>query len=116
VTTPEGKQSYYFTRRDVPIITIAGIQDAWTDPDSGDRMRSCSMIVTDASKFVSGIHNRMPVILESKDFEQWEHGSVQDATALTKPASDDLLDKRPVSTRVNSSRADASDATLIEAV
>jgi len=115
LTTPAGKQPYYFTRRDRQTITIAGVQDGWTDPDSGERMRSCSMIITAANKFVSGIHDRMPVILESKDFEQWERGNVMDAAALMKPAGDDLLDKRLVSRRVNSSRADASDATLIEA-
>ena len=74
------------------------------------------MIVTDANKFVADIHDRMPVILESRDFEQWERGSLQDAAALMKPADDALLEKRPVSRRVNRSRADASDATLIEAM
>jgi putative SOS response-associated peptidase YedK len=116
LTTPEGKQPYYFTRRDGQIITIAGIQDGWVDPDSRECLRSCSMIITNANKFVARIHDRMPVILESKDFEQWERGDAKDAAALMKPASDDVLDMRPVSRRVNRSRADASDATLIEAV
>lgn len=56
------------------------------------------------------------MILESPDFEQWERGHAEDAAALMKPAGDGLLEMRPVSKRVNSSRADASDATLIEAV
>ena len=116
VATPAGNQPYYFTRRDGRIITIAGIQDAWTDPGSGERMRSCSMVITDANKFVMDIHDRMPVILEFRDFERWARGCVKDAAALMKPADDDLLDKRPVSQRVKSSRADASDATLIEAI
>ena len=116
VATPTGKQPYYFTRRDGQTITIAGIQDGWIDPDSRECLRSCAMVITDANKFVADIHHRMPVILGSKDFDQWERGSVQDATALMKPASDDLLEMRPVSRRVNSSRADAGDATLIEAV
>jgi putative SOS response-associated peptidase YedK len=55
----------------------------------------------------------MPVILDAKDLEQWEHGDVKDAAALMKPASEGLLRKWPVSTRVNSSRTDGSDATLI---
>jgi putative SOS response-associated peptidase YedK len=116
VTTPGGKQPYYFTRRDRQIITIAGIQDGWTDPDSRERLRSCAMVITDANKFMADIHDRMPVILEPKDFEQWERGNVKDAAALMKPADDDLLNKRPVSRRVNSSRADGSDGTRIEAV
>ncbi|MBO0759274.1 MAG: hypothetical protein J2P54_25830, partial [Bradyrhizobiaceae bacterium] len=58
----------------------------------------------------------MPVILEAKDFEQWERGDVEDAAALMKPAGEDVLQKWPVSKRVNSSRAADDDATLIEQV
>ena len=31
----------------------------------------------------------MPVILEAKDFEQWEKGNVKDAAALMEPAGED---------------------------
>jgi putative SOS response-associated peptidase YedK len=116
VATPKGKQPYYFTRRDGKTLTIAGIHDYWRDPANGERLWSCAMVITNANRFVAGIHDRMPVILEPKDFAQWERGTVEDAAALMKPADDDLLEKHPVSMRVNSSRADASDATLIEAV
>jgi putative SOS response-associated peptidase YedK len=116
LTTPEGKQPYYFTRRDRRIITVAGVHDGWIDPNSRECLRSCSMVVTNANRFVLGIHDRMPVILESKDFEPWERGNAKDAAALMKPACDEFLEMRPVSKRVNSSRADARDATLIEAV
>ena len=76
------------------------------------------MVITDANKFVADIHDRMPVILEpERHFEQWERGNVKEATALMKPASEDLLEKRPVSRRVNSSRVRTpSDGMLIEAV
>jgi hypothetical protein len=40
---------------------------------------------------MSNVHNRMPVILEAKDFQQWERGNVKDAAALMKPASEDVL-------------------------
>jgi putative SOS response-associated peptidase YedK len=114
VTMPTGKQPYYFTRRDGRVITIAGIQDGWVDPATREALRSCSMVITEANGFVSDVHNRMPVILDAKDFNQWERGNVTDAAALMKPAGEDLLQKWPVSTRVNSSRANGSDATLIE--
>jgi putative SOS response-associated peptidase YedK len=58
----------------------------------------------------------MPVILEPKDFERWERGDVKDAAVLMKPSSEDVLQKWPVSKRVNSSRADGDDATLIERI
>jgi putative SOS response-associated peptidase YedK len=116
LTTPEGKQPYYFTRRDGQVITIAGVQDGWTEPQSRERLRSCSMVITEANKFVEDIHDRMPVILDAEHFEQWMDGNASDAAALMKPASEDLLQKWPVSKRVNSSRADDGDATLIEKI
>ena len=54
--------------------------------------------------------------LEAKDFERWEHGDVKEAAALMKPAGEDILQKWPDSKRVNSSRANDDDATLIEQV
>jgi putative SOS response-associated peptidase YedK len=56
----------------------------------------------------------MPVILESKDFEQWERGDLRDAAALMKPAGEKVLQKWPVSKRVNSSRTSDENATLID--
>ena len=56
----------------------------------------------------------MPVILEAKDFERWEHGDAKDAVALMKPAAEDTLQMWPVSKRDNSSKADDGDASLIE--
>jgi putative SOS response-associated peptidase YedK len=58
----------------------------------------------------------MPVILEAKDFEQWEHGDRTDAAALMKPAAEGVLEKWPVSKRVNSSRAPDDDASLIDVI
>jgi putative SOS response-associated peptidase YedK len=81
--TSEGKQPFYFTRHDGQV------------------------------KLAAEVHDRMPVILEAKDFEQWEHGDVKDATALMKPANENVLQKWPVSKRVTSSRADGADATLV---
>ena len=39
------------------------------------------MVITEPNKFVAEVHDRMPVILETKDFEQWEHGDPKDAAA-----------------------------------
>jgi putative SOS response-associated peptidase YedK len=112
--TPEGKQPYYFTRRDGQVMTIAAIQDVWRYSPSDDPIRSCAMLITEPNKFVAEVHDRMPVILEAKDFEQWERGNVEDAAALMRPAAEDLLQKWPVSKRVNSARTDDGDLTLIE--
>jgi putative SOS response-associated peptidase YedK len=54
----------------------------------------------------------MPVILEAEQFEPWLTGNA--GVELLKPAAEDALQRWPVSKRVNSSRADADDATLID--
>ena len=53
------------------------------------------------------------VILETKDFERWENGDPKDAAVLMKPADSDVLQRWPVSKRVNSSRAPDDDPSLI---
>jgi hypothetical protein len=61
--TPDGKQPYYFTRRNEQPVTIAGLWDEWKDVETGERLKSCTMIITEANDFVSEVHDRMPVIL-----------------------------------------------------
>jgi putative SOS response-associated peptidase YedK len=115
-STPSGKQPYFFTRVDGVVMTFAGLQDAWRDPQTGETLRSCTMVVTEPNRIAAQVHDRMPVILEPSAFEQWERGTPNDAAALLRPAADDVLQMWPVSRRVNSSRADDSDASLIERV
>jgi hypothetical protein len=70
---------------------------------------------TEPNKFVAEVHDRMPVFLEVKDFEQREHGDTKDAALMT-PAGEDVLQKSPVSKRGNRSRAPDDDASLIELI
>lgn len=95
-------------------ITIAGLWDSWQDRSTGERIKSATMIITEPNAFVAEVHDRMPVILEERDFEPWLAGVA--GTEILRPATNDVLQRWPVSKRVNSSRADAEDATFIEAV
>jgi putative SOS response-associated peptidase YedK len=109
-------QPYYFTRRDGEPITFAGLWSKWNNKETGQDLLSCTMVITEPNKYVAEMHDRMPVILEAKDFEQWESGDARDAAALMKPADEDVLQRWPVSKRVNSSKADDGDATLIDRI
>jgi putative SOS response-associated peptidase YedK len=113
---PGGKQPYYFTRRDGQPITFAGLWSSWNDREAGNKLLSCAIVITKPNKVVAEVHDRMPVILEAKDFEQWERGDTNDAAALMKPAGEDILQMWPVSKRVNSSRAPDDDASLIKPI
>jgi putative SOS response-associated peptidase YedK len=114
VTTEGGtKQPFYFTRRDGQVMTFAGLYDVWKNPETGNAVRSCTMVVCPPNAFAARFHDRMPVILETDDFMAWERGHAREAAPLMKAAGEDVLQARPVSMRVNSSSADEHDATLI---
>ncbi len=72
------------------------------------------MIITEPNNFVAEVHDRMPVLLAEKDYEPWLSGNA--GLDLLKPAAEDLLQRWPVSKRVNSSRASDDDPTLIDPV
>jgi putative SOS response-associated peptidase YedK len=109
-------QPWYFTRRDGQPITFAGLWSKWKGKEAGHDLLSCTMVITEPNAYVREVHDRMPVILEAKDFEQWEQGDVKDAAALMKPAGEEVLQRWPVSKRVNSSHAPDDDASLIEKI
>jgi len=110
--TSSGKQPWYYTARDGSALAAAGLWDSWRDPEAGKPLLSCTMIVTEPNAIAAEIHDRMPVLLTQEQFEPWLSGKA--GVDLLKPAPDDLLQKWPVSKRVNSSKAPADDATLIE--
>jgi hypothetical protein len=56
----------------------------------------------------------MPVILEADQFKPWLSGSA--GLEMLKPAPNDVLQKWPVSRRVNSSRASDDDETLVDPI
>jgi putative SOS response-associated peptidase YedK len=91
---------------------LPGIWDEWQDKASGESVKSCTMIITEPNKFVAEVHDRMPVLLAEKDYEPWLSGKA--GLELLKPAAENVLQKWPVSKRVNSSRAPDDDQTLIE--
>jgi putative SOS response-associated peptidase YedK len=114
-TTPGGKQPWYFTARDgSPILTAAGLGDEWKNRETGEQLKSCTMIVAEPNGFAAQIHDRMPAFLIEAQFAPWLSGEV--GAGILEPAPNDYLQRWPVSKRLNSSKPDADDATLIEPV
>jgi putative SOS response-associated peptidase YedK len=112
----EKPQPYYFTRRDGKVMTIAALHEKWHDRQNNEDVRSCTMVITEPNGFVAEVHDRMPVVLEPNQFDQWLHGTPDEAAQLMKPAPEDVLQKWPVSKRINSSRTRGDDPTLIDEV
>src|SRR5512136_379848 len=54
--TPTGKQPYYISAADGSVLSFAGLWDEWQDIESGDIVKSCTIIVTDANNLTRKIH------------------------------------------------------------
>ena len=105
--TPSGKQPYYFSTRENPLMGLAGIWDEYTDGDT--ILYTYSIITRAADRWMSGFHNRMPVIINPDDFGIWLSGDAGARTAreLIEAGSGGKLEARPVSTFVNNVRNDS---------
>jgi len=102
--TPGGKQPHYFTARDgSPVLTIAGLWDEWKNRETGERIKSCTMIICEPNELVAQAHDRMPVLLQPDQLDHWLSGDM--GVEELKPAPNDYLQRRAVSKRVNSSKA-----------
>ena len=98
-----GKQPYAIARRDGVPMAFAGLWEGWRAPD-GSTMRTFAILTTAANATMSVLHDRMPVILEERDWPTWLGEAEGDAPALMRPAADDVLHLWPVSRAVNSVR------------
>jgi putative SOS response-associated peptidase YedK len=116
-SAPKKKVPYYFHRSDGRPITFAGLFETWWDksrsdhPDPETRLRTCTIITTEAGPDMVEVHNRMPVILEPDVFQNWLDPDGRDAEALRPllvPAPGGTLLRHPVSTEVNSPRNDGA--------
>jgi putative SOS response-associated peptidase YedK len=100
------KQPYHIGVRDAPVFAFAGLWERWTDPE-GKPVQTSAIITTDANEAMAPIHNRMPVILDPADYDEWLDRDQQDAEKLQrhlKPLPADRMQLTPVSTLVNSPR------------
>jgi putative SOS response-associated peptidase YedK len=114
IARPNGMQPYYISAADGGTLSFAGLWDRWRNRDTGERVMSCVIIVTDANTLMQPIHDQMPAILEPADFKAWLYGD--GGTELLRSAADHKLCIWPVSKRVNTSGTGDDDPTLIDAV
>lgn len=67
---PKTRQPFAFSMADGSIFGFAGLWDAWRDAQ-GNWLQSFAIVTTDANPLMAPVHNRMPVILHSRDYDRW---------------------------------------------
>jgi len=82
--TPTGKQPYYISATEGSVLSFTGLWDEWHDVETGESVKSSTIIVTAANEFTGKIHDRMPVVLGADRLATWLSGSP--AEGLLAPA------------------------------
>lgn len=105
------KQPYYFRLQEGKLFAFAGLWERW-EKGEGDAIESCTIITTEANELMQPFHDRMPVILDPKDYEKWLDSQVQkpeSLQSLLQPYQSEEMTVYPVSTKVNNARTDSPD-------
>jgi putative SOS response-associated peptidase YedK len=78
--------------------------ESWKSLD-GEVIESCTILTTEANDILKPIHDRMPVILDSKDWDMWldlSFDNKHELQAMLKPYPAEAMTSHPVSIKVNS--------------
>jgi len=72
----KNKQPYAITVTGQDVIAFAGVWDTWKDKTTGEMLETFSIITTDPNGLMKpeqgpAIHDRMPVIIEPKNYDRW---------------------------------------------
>lgn len=99
------RQPHLITPRTRPMLAVGGI---W-NPARDGVPATVAILTTAANGDMAQIHDRMPVLLEPEDWEQWMDSTLNDLGiigSLVGPIRDGQLTHHRVSTDVNSVRAE----------
>ena len=97
------KVPHFIFLQDRHPFAFAGLWDEWHSPDGGS-LRSATIITTEPNELMSGLHNRMPVILDAADHAEWldpAPRAPESLAHLLRPFPADRMSAHPVSTLVN---------------
>lgn len=104
----KSKQPMYIHLQDHKPFSFAGLWEIWRAPD-GSEVHSATIITTQANSFMKPIHDRMPVILKTMDYEEWLDPNERRPESLAQllvPYPDGEMAAYPVSPAVNSPQND----------
>jgi putative SOS response-associated peptidase YedK len=108
------KQPVYIHMKDVEPFAFAGLWERWLGEED-EFIESCTILTTEPNELLVPIHNRMPVILDPSDYEQWLDPDIQDVSrlnSLLRSYPSNQMTYIPVNLRANNPRND--DALCLE--
>lgn len=108
----KSKQPYYVKPVDNDNFYFAGIHESWINREDNKTINSTAIITTAANTKISGIHDRMPVIIPEKRIEEWlTEKNPERIRSFFVSLDDSNVSLYPVEKRVNSPKN--NDSSLI---
>lgn len=105
------KQSkpYFIVSASGDYFVFAGIYESWYDNTLGKTILTCALLTTEPNEKIAVLHDRMPVILESHQWELWldYRSNNSELNRLLIPLQSDKITYYPVSELVNSVKNDS---------
>jgi putative SOS response-associated peptidase YedK len=100
-TIGKKKYPFYIHRPGQSFFSMGGLYEHWTNRQTGEMLRTFSIITTPANELLSAIHNshkRMPLILTYAAEKQWLDRTLsrEDVMQLMRPLPDGELEAYPV--------------------
>jgi len=102
---PKTKRPFAFALASGEPYAFAGLWESWR-PREGAPIETFTILTTDPNELMEPIHNRMPVILEPKDYDRWlDPGDpARPPVDLLRPYPAQRMKAWPVSSRVGNVR------------
>jgi len=93
------------------LFAMAGVWDEWLSKETGELIRSFSILTVSATERLHPLHHRMPVILKKSARNRWLSGNLalSQVTAMFEQYSQEKMNAFPVSTLVNSPTNNSAD-------
>ena len=95
---------FLITRRDARPLVFAAVWDRWSR--DGQTVESCALLTCDANLEVSEVHDRMPVVLLSRDWDAWLNPLMpaRELQRLMRPLQPGVLQVQPALTALQPKR------------
>jgi putative SOS response-associated peptidase YedK len=107
------KQPYYISLKSGEPMAMGGLWESWKASD-GSILRTVCVVTTSPNSVMATIHDRMPVIIASDQWQTWLSGRSEEVAGMVAPYREEELQAWPVSRRVSKTQDD--EAGLIEPV
>lgn len=112
------KYPYFIRLKSKKSFALAGIYDDWQEIETSTRIRTFSVITTEANEMLKKIHNtkyRMPVILDQDKEKAWIDSGMpfKDSLKLLAPFDEEKMIAHPVSGNIAARNIDKNNVETI---